>query len=190
MNLYELFNLYDIYIYVNLYTLLIKQTVCVSIFLFALMLLSYFIKKKQRFNLGLLYFMCAWECVLWDVVLHSSYVWLSPCFYFSKPPSPKHAHPPVWMLAPAVCVCVCAYACVCVPVLHYKDSCLFSVACFIPKLAALDSSVQHILYDTYTNTHTHSRTQESLVSRGLNTLWTCFAHLSAFIRAETQPNSA
>lgn len=83
----------------------------------------------QRFNF------CFFSLrVFWDLVCsYNMYVCVS--IFLTLPPPPtclKAGHWPV-----------------CVPVLHYKDSCLFSVPFFIPKLEAKHSSVQHILYDTH-----------------------------------------
>lgn len=94
--------------------------------------------KSKSLNFCFLYFVCSWLYVM-GCGVHSVYLWLSPCFYFSNVP---HTHP--FECLTLVCVSVCA------PVLHYKDSCLFSVLFFIPKLAAQDSSVQHFLFNTHT----------------------------------------
>lgn len=65
----------------------------------------------------------------------------------------------------------CVHVRMCVPVRHYKDSCLFSVACFIPKLAALDSNVGHILYETHMHARRKASMMTPLLSAEVETEW-------------------
>ena len=104
-------------------------------------------------------------------------IWCAPCDWV---PGFVHSpHPALWVLDPSVCVCVCV--CVC-PVMHYKDSCLFSVALFIPKLAALDST------SFTTNTCVHASKHKHAHARGrthTHTHTQTLCYLTVYISADT-----
>lgn len=104
----------------------ILYTVCLYKYIIyaGLMVFCYF-NPKARETICASSILCARDTVCYRMVYTQHVCVAYSLFLFFHPPPPqmhKPTNPPLWILELGLCVCV--------PLLHYKDSCLFSVAFF------------------------------------------------------------